>query len=442
MYFIKLLLTQLLARKSQLIAVGKVLSVSVLNQVVSSGTNFALGIYLVRTLTPAEFGLYGIGFTISLFYMGIGNALFLTQMVVYAPDKMPDDRLPYAGRMFLLLTLFCVATVLFFVPILLMVSTVWESAARYAEFASAITAASITYLLKEFFVRHAYNVRQEAWALAIHVAIACTTVVLLWIQHQFITSFNVEMALWIYAATQISGAILGHLLVRLPVATHRWSALLSDLREAWHGGKWASMINLLFFARTQAHTIVVASLLGPVGVAKLNATRLLITPVVMLTPALSQVAMPRLAAARGQGQRWLMKLSLFFTSTLLFVSMFYCTILLVGYDLIVNKIFGANYQGLFALTVLWCLWTCLFAVRTGAEIVGQVLKKFKSLTLVNMLSAFFSLTATYILTTIYGLPGSLIGLLLGEILLITLIFRILMVSSNPSVNFPVTDSRL
>jgi len=72
--------------------------------------NFLFGLYLVRNLPPVEFGLYGIGFAITLFYAGIGNAMFLTQMVVHIPNKAAEDREPYAARICLIMMLFCLVT--------------------------------------------------------------------------------------------------------------------------------------------------------------------------------------------------------------------------------------------------------------------------------------------------------------------------------------------
>lgn len=402
---------------------GKALSVSALNQLVSSGTNFVLGIYLVRMLPPAEFGLYGIGFAISLFYFGIGNSLFLTQMVVHMPDRAPEARVPYAGRMFLLVALFCTITLLLFTLLLAIGGYIWESVVRHAEFASAIMTASVTYLFKDFFVRHAYNVRRESWALSIHGAIACIMAILLWLHHLFVTSFSAETALWIYALAQVSGAILGYLLARLPVAGHQVNTLFGDLRESWHGGKWASITNLVYFARTQAHTIVVVFLLGPIEVAKLNATRLLVTPATILTPALSQIAMPRLASAREQGERRLIVLGRLVALTLLTIALFYCVILLGNYDFIVDIVLEDSYQDLFVITALWCLYTCLLAIRNSAEMIGQVRKEFIRLSSANTFSAFVSLAATYWLTFLYGVSGALMGLIVGEIILIILFYR-------------------
>jgi len=82
------------------------------------------------------------------------------------------------------------------------------------------------------------------------------------------------------------------------------------------------------------------------------------------------------------------------------------------------------------ITALWCLWTCLSAVRNGAELVWQVLKRFKKLSGVNTLGALLSLVATYVLTSIYGLHGALIGLVLGEIVMIIFLFRILLFKTS------------
>lgn len=416
-------------------AISKALSVSVFNQVVSSGTNFALGIYLVRVLPPEAFGLYGIGFAISLFYAGIGNALFLTQMVVHSPDKAPDDRLPYAGRILSLVVLFCALSGFFAGIVLFVGSIFWEPVAHYAEFSGAVIAASIGYLLKDFFVRHSYNMRRETWALTINSTIACTMGVLLWVQYVVVETFNVELAIWIYALAQLGGVVAGAFFAKLPISVRQQCGLRGDLKEVWHGGKWASITNLVYFIRTQAHTIVVATLLGPVGVANLNAARLLVTPAVMLTPALSQVAMPRLASVRAQGDAQVVKYGFVVTLVLLAVALIYCSILLGGYEFIVIRLLGDKYQDVFSIVLLWCVYTCLLALRNGAELSSQVLRKFKNLSTANSLSALVSIFAVYGLTVAIGLQGALLGLAVAEFLLIVWLCRMMLMAFRDEKHF-------
>lgn len=404
-------------------ALGRTLSVSVLNQMVSSGTNFVLGVYLVRMLPPADFGLYGIGFAVSLFYGGIGNALFLIQMVVHAPSKVPGDRTAYAGRILVLVLCFCGITVLVCGLALGLSGIMLGFSTSLTLLGGAVLAASIAYLLKDFFVRHSYNVGRERWALAIHSVIALAAVSLLLIQHRSMNQFNAAIALWIYAGAQACGASLGYALSGLSVR-HRLADLRDDLRDAFLGGKWASITNIVYFMRTQAHTMVVASLLGTVGVAKLNAARLLVAPAVMITPALSQVAMPRLAAVRERDNLQLIRSGRVVTFVLLSLAMLYCGLLLTGYRLVVDTIWGDKYQQLFTITALWCLYTCLLAFRNGLEMVGQVLKEFKRLSQANTWSAIASVVMTYWLTVSYGLPGALAGLAIGEMVLIAMLHSV------------------
>lgn len=423
------LFSSLRARKGKK-ALGKAVAVSVLNQAVSSGTNFVLGIFLLRMLQPADFGMYGIGFAISLFYAGIGNALFLTQMVVHTPDKAPEERAQYAARIFLLVMAFCLFTAAIFPVLVLLGSELWDGGARYAPFAIAVVAASIAYLAKDFFVRHAYNVQREAWALIIHSVIAVVMACLLAVQYGLATPFDAERALWMYAAANGCGVFVGHFLASLPLSGHLRADLYADMREVWIGGKWATLTNLVYSARTQAHTIVVASMLGPVGVAKLNAARLLVTPVVMLTPALAQLALPRLAAARGQDTSQLMRAGMRVTSVLLALVVLYSLPLLAGYNLIATSILGAQYEGLFMLTALWCLWAVFSSVHSGISLVCQVLKQFKYISFANTASAIIALGLTYFLTIKFDLSGALVGVVVSEIFIVVVLSRIVVMSSK------------
>lgn len=401
---------------------AKVLSVSVLNQAVSSGTNFALGLYLVYVLTPTEFGLYGSGFAVSLFYAGVGNALFLTQMVVHASDKAAEDRLPYAARMLVLLGLFCLATVLLTSLFFLAGGFLWELVADYASFGLAVTAASVAFVLRDFFVRHAYNIRREGGALTINSVGALLLATMLFGQHHYWHRLSVERALWIYAFAHGSAAVCGGFLARLPFHGITKRALLSDTSEAWAGGLWASFTNLVHSIRVQAYTIIAATLIGPLGVAKLNAARLLVAPAVMLTPALALVAMPRLASMRVEGSRTVIRTSLAIAMGLLGVAVLYSVVLLSTYDWIVPMALRDKYSDLFSITLLWCGYACVLAMSNGQELGIQVLRRFKQQTMAHGVSAVTSLVAVYVLMVSYGPKGALVGMTVGELTLVSSLF--------------------
>ncbi len=403
---------------------ARALSISVLNQLVSSSTNFLFGFYLIRVLSPVDFGLYGIGFAISLFYAGIGNALFLTQMVVFTPEKDPSGRLLYAARIFILVVLFCIAVASLVGMFFLITAGVFDD---YRNLAFAISAVSTSYLLKEFFVRHAYNTRREIWALLIHVVLAGSLGLLLLLFFLIEIHITVELAICCYALAHLAAVSIGLLITRLPLSSVNRKAIYEDFMECWIGGRWALVTNIVYFLRTQAHTIAVTVLAGPVGVANLSAARLLVTPAVMLTPALGQVFMPRLASTRAQQPEKVISTALIITSILLGVSLIYSTMLLLSIDYIAPLLLGARYAGtIYWLVVGWCFVSCLLAIRNGAEMTVQILKKFDMLMIANALSAIVSLSCVFIFIHVFDLVGALIGLATGEVALIFMVWVLLL----------------
>lgn len=405
--------------------VSKALSISTINQVVSSGANFALGIYLVRVLAPIDFGLYGIGFAISLLYAGVGNALFLTQMVVHVPEKSQDDKLPYAARMLVALIIFCAFTVIIF-GLLLVLSGSWsESINKYIGLAVSIVAASISYVVKDFFVRHAYTVRRESWALWINITVAVTLAVLLLMQFRFSSGFKPESALWIYAASNMMGGVIGFALVRLPIFAVRIGQLGDDLREAWVGGRWALVGVAITWMQTQAYMYVTAVFVGPVGVAYANSARLLITPAIFIMPALSQVMMPRLASFRISNPEKMLQISKIFTLGAVIFSVGYSVILLSLVDMISPVLLGEQYGRISPVVAAWCLVVIFQFSRAGSSIVLQVIKEFKILTLINFVSVVIAITVAVLLMQLIGISGAILGTAIGELVLSVLLHKII-----------------
>lgn len=423
---IRLLFAAIAEHKGQSQAIGKALSISAINQVVSSGTNFALGIYLVRVLTPTEFGLYGIGFAITLLYSGVGNALFLIQMVVHVPDKAQEDRLPYAARMLVALVIFCTLTSIV-AGLLLLLGSAWSQLLhQYIGLAFSIVAASVACILKDFFVRHAYTARRETWVLRVNVAVAAALAILLLVQFRFASSFNSESALWIYAVSNMVGVVVGFALIRLPIWAVRMHKLIDDLREAWVGGRWALSGTSIIWAQSQAYMYVTAVFVGPVGVANANAARLLITPAIFLIPVLSQVVMPRFASLRATNPQKMLQVSGLFTTGLIMFSVVYSVVLLGSVDVIAPVLLGVKYGQIAPLVAAWCLVLIIQFSRSGTSIVLQVMKEFRTLTLLNAVSVVVAIVAAVALMQIVGVSGAILGSALGELLLSVLLYKAVM----------------
>src|SRR3954463_1144136 len=86
-------------------AKAKPVATGVLNQALGSVTNFAMAFVLLRWLSVADYGAYGMGMTVCYFYAGVGNAAVVTQLVVHYPEKQLEERALYAARMLAALSL-------------------------------------------------------------------------------------------------------------------------------------------------------------------------------------------------------------------------------------------------------------------------------------------------------------------------------------------------
>jgi O-antigen/teichoic acid export membrane protein len=419
-------------KMERVVGLGKAFSISLLNQAVSSGTNFAMGLYLVRFLTPMEFGLYGIGFAISLYYSGIGISLFHTQMVVHVPDKASEDRLPYAARILAAITIFSFLMALVGLLIHFMGKTLFACAVRYECLVFPITAASISFLFKEFFIRHSYTAKKEIWALIINSAVAFSLGVLLLFQYYSETKFSTERALCYYAISNQLGAVAGFFLVRLPIGTVRRKKVEEDLREAWRGGRWAVGAGSIIWLQSQAYTYLTAGVLGPAGVGYANAAQMLIKPFLMLLPAINQMSMPVLAALNRHGRQKAVKVGFLITTGLLFSAMIYATMVIIFEDRIVTFVLGSQFSRLRPIILGWTFVLFLMLLRDGAENILQAMKNFRTLMLTYIVSAGVTIFSAIVLMKSFGVIGSILGMGVGEFILASLLWRIVLIERNKS----------
>lgn len=408
-----------------LIELGPRLGISASNQVVSSGANFLLGLYLVRVLAPAEFGLFGICMALCLLYAGFGNALFLTQMVLHLPEKQVSDRPSYAAAMFALVAAFCVAT-LTLAGLLYMLSAL--VGAPFDEARSLILAtgfASVANLLKNYFVRLVFSTSQEHKALAVNLAWAAILGLGLFAAHAGGSLLDAASALWIFAAGNLAAAVLGLGIVRLPLKTVELARMRHVFLEAFVGGRWAMGGVSVTWLQSQSYMYVTAVLIGPAGVALANAARMLIAPFTFLLPALTQVIFPRLVEMSATDKNIMLRYGSLYSWALVGLGVLYLLVLGLGARYIIPLLIGDNYPyaQLLPVGAAWSLVLILQLSKDGASIVLQAIKEFRRLTLYNTITAIVALAATAAMVAPLGVSGAVFGVGVGEALLASMLWN-------------------
>jgi O-antigen/teichoic acid export membrane protein len=257
----------------------------------------------------------------------------------------------------------------------------------------------------------------------VNATVAFTLAVLFLILRQTKTEIDSTTGLWIYAASNITGAVIGLMLARLPLHALKASALAVDAREAWRGGKWALNGTSISWLQSQAYMYITAILAGPVGVAHANAARLFITPAAVLMPALSQVVMPRFATQFSTHPEKIRPIWSLFTVGLIIAAIFYSAILLSTADIVTPLLLNEEYEHITPLIAAWCLLLIFQFSLGGTSIVLQIMKLFKTLTILNVKSACLAIAAVFVLTKMFGVQGAILGAAAGELALSVLMYQ-------------------
>lgn len=397
------------------------LTLSVLNQVVGSGANFVLGLYLIRVLTPPEFGLYGIGIASCLLFTGIGNALFLTQMVVHFPDKHDNDRTSYAAIMLALVGLFSLIAVTLVGALIALLFIVGWSTESMSYFLLASGFAAGSSLLKNYFVRLAYSLKLVQKALAVNLGWA-SAVLLILLTGERIT--DAASALWLFSVANLAAILLGLIVIRLPLRNVRPQRMRCDFLEAFGGGRWALGGVSVTWLQSQSYILATTLMIGATGVALANAARMLITPFTFLLPAITQLLLPQLAELRNSDRQAMLRGGYLYTMILVGMAALYLLVLWVGARELIPLLVGERYsiEDILPLVIAWGSVLIFQLARDGASLIMQAIKAFRSLMIINAIAATSTILATVILTNMLGVIGAILSVGVGETMLAALLW--------------------
>lgn len=398
------------------------LILSLCNQFISSGGNFLIGVYLARTLPLEAFGMYGLEYGICMLYVSIGNSLLLTQMVVNMPDRSGDEKARYAAK------IFCAVALLGVIVLALAGAGTYLAALirpEYAQFMPsvfAVVVASVLFLCNEFFISYAYLKRQETLALVVNALTIFTLFSGLAIEKMMGMGLSAEHVLYLYALGAAIGSGVAYFNVRLPLR-RGMENLRPELAEAWHHGRWALGGAMITWVQAQAYTYSLAFFLGPSGVGQANAARIFISPFSFLIPAINKVAIPRLADLRQSNPKKMFRVSMMLTAGVSIMTIVYSCILLFSLDFVASIVLGRHDARVESVVWAWCLVLIFQMLRSGGGVLLQVQRKFRVLMLINIPTAIITVVAAILFIHWFGTVGSILGMVAGEVVLASFIWR-------------------
>lgn len=390
------------------------------NQVLSSGLNFLIMLYLLHTLTTEEFGLFGICFAGIFLISGISASLIAVPMSIKVSSDGVTNKEEYIY--------ICINLVgALYLIIFLLASPVFLNVFSF-DFPKlsiiGVLLASLFYSFKDILVRLSY-LRGTEINLFFCNAVSGLFFVFLFI---FFKCAGVGVAageaLIFYSLSQGVGFLYLLVAERVKIHSFTLSALSGCFMGLWFNGKWNLLSSLAYSIRTQSHNFIASPILGLTGVAQINAARTFLMPIMLMTPPLSQMLVPRLVNANsssGAGFKKLVRVSVYL---ILGATIFYCTFLGFAYNYILPLISGGNefYQNIGVLVIFWAFIAISVAFRNILNTALEVRGEFKNIFSLNMIVALFSVVLCVVLSSFFMAKGALLAVLLSEVALGALLF--------------------
>jgi O-antigen/teichoic acid export membrane protein len=381
---------------------------ALVDQALSSATNFAMSLFIARLLAPAAFGSFALALAAWITLLGLNRAALVQPFVVEASRQdTPAWRSSArsAGGAVLVAGI-CGGAAISLVGLVLGPS---EPSGQ----AFLILGLLAPFLVVQDFWRFAAFSRNRARAAvandALWAVIQALALVFLVSAH---STPAAAMAAW--GSGAIAGAFLGcfqfGLLPSLSRQTLRWTRSIGRL------GGWFGLSNILYTGSTQAVAVIVAASAGSAALGGLRAAQTLLGPAQLVAQSGDAVALPAASRQVGSaGTRGLTAFAVRYGALLTAVLGAYGAILIVGRDEILEFLLGPKfvpYGNLIlplALGLVATAWSLASSVALRSAMVGSGLASGEAI------GAGAKIVLVALLAQVGGVLGAAWGVLLGSL---------------------------
>lgn len=406
-------------------SVRKDIVISFVDQVLLSAANFAIGVFLIKNTSKEDYGVYVFAYAIILFIIGVQNALITNQMTVMAPRKESAERDAFCSALMVGQYLMAIPLGMLSVFLLWLFVDYGFIAGTDSNMSLAVVVATQGILLREFFrVFFFLKVKSRVVLLidVIHIAIIFLG---LFVARSIVPEHLNVAAIMAFGFSSLISGVLAAYWSGISLRS-RLAETVVTLRDAWTNGKWALGGVVVTWFDNQSCVYLLTFLSGPAATADVNAARLFLMPVALLNTSVFRVLMPKWAHYRSENQVQHISSSARKALILIVASIgVYLITLLSIKDVAIGFLLTKEYSKLNTLIVLW---GCLFlaqAFRSNYSALLQVFERFRAITLLNMASATVVILSSIYLIGKLGADGSIVGMILGEIILSKLLFDML-----------------
>lgn len=398
-------------RKSTL---AKTTSLATLDQAVVSLTNFVVGMVVIRFCSLEEYGHFVFANAVLLFIIGAHGAFITTPMSIVLPQQQgpQQNRFPLGimlGQFLLsLLLLIFLGSILW-----------WFGPSQHTRILTSVFVVSSAVLLKDFIRMWFYTVLDAGLVLVVDAAYAVLLVGGLF----FIArtdDLTAASIFWAIGTTSlvISLVFLSVILRQRPV-DRRWDwTVVAQIVKL---GRWGFLGCVITWFQTQSYIYLLLLTIGSAETALASGPRLFFAPLAFIASGWGVVYKPWGARIVGPDLMKPIRVMMMVTAALIVFSLAYGAALTALHTPLIEFVLGEQYRGIDTFVfVLWSLYFSAQIVRSGVSNTLQLAQEFRILSLVSAAGSIVTVVVSYLLIVPWGVHGSIIGLIIGELFLVLL----------------------
>lgn len=366
------------------------------DQLISSASNFMLGVLIARAGGADALGSFGVAFLIWLAVVGINRAVVTEPMTVTGPTDRRNARIPDGLLASLLLGVVCSV----------LLGTVWAALELAGVDGMVLLALALcipSLLAQDYCRSMAFRLRRPDHALLSDASFALVQVAAsVAVFAVGATSTPAFVGAWGLGAT--AGAVVGIRVNSIPPTV---SGGLAHLRALWPRSRWFLAEFCTAFPADQGYLLLLPVLLGTDQFGFYRAGAALVGPVVVVLIAGGNIGLPEsVRRLRQDGMRGLAGYAKRLTAVILTVTMLYCGLLAVFAEPMLRLVYGDEFTGAVTVTRLIAVQYVLLALSFGF---GQAVKaagRMRQLWASRAVSGVLSITAVIVLAREFGLIGA------------------------------------
>ena len=366
------------------------------DQLVSSATNFGVGVLIARAGGANALGAFGIAFLVWLAAVGVNRALVTEPMTVGDATDSGDARLSEGMASTLLLGLGWVGLLVL----------VWGGlllAGQNVVVLLALAPWMPSLLVQDYWRCTGFRLHRADRALISDVVFAVAqgsvTFVLFALDVHSVAAY---LASWGIGGT--AGAIVGLAIARVDLVVRGG---LTHLRALWARSRWFLADFGTAFVSDQGYLLLLPVLIGTAQFGVYRAGVSLIGPAVIIFLAGGNFGLPQcVRRLRERGMPGLMTYTPRLSLAVLGLTTAYCVLVAVLAEPVLRLVYGADFTGAAVITELVAAQYVLFSIGFGCGVALKAAGHMRQLWAMRMVGAVVSITGVIVLASSFGLTGA------------------------------------